>query len=187
MKTFIKSFLLLLFASAFLVACENCGSTNISEPTPEDAEWLVYGTGDTATFTDNTNDTVYYVRTGIYAQSLPGEGFSVEDECIEQINTQVTNVIEDAAGAQPILGTLILNKPDSLIVKIGVGQETWQLDPNGITETKVLGDSTYTDVYVVEGSSTEPENVRTLFFNRRYGFLFIEFQNGNKLNLIRLQ
>src|SRR5688500_4742138 len=106
-KTIYRSLLLLFLAASALTSCEKCGNVLITEPTPEDSEWLVYRQNDTTAFQTETNDTVRYVRTGIYAQNVPGEGFTVEDECIDQIDVQVRAVMEDVADAQPYLGTRI--------------------------------------------------------------------------------
>ncbi|ARS34441.1 hypothetical protein [Pontibacter actiniarum] len=192
MKTTITSLFSLLFASAFLVGCEDCGSATITEPTVADTEWLVYSSGDTAVFKDENADTVWYVRTGIYAQSTPGDGYNVSDECIEKLNTQIANIMEDTREAadqrQPYLGTLILSKPDSLLVRIGVGtQATWSIDTAAATQEKEVNGKTYTGVYVLEGEGTKDTDVKNVYFNKSDGFLYVEFNNGRKLELIEVR
>ncbi|OKL38443.1 hypothetical protein [Pontibacter flavimaris] len=185
MKTTVKSFFLLMFASATLASCENCGEISITEPTAEDSQWLVYGTGDTALFRNEEGDTLTYLRTGIYAQNVPGDGFSVTDDCIDQRNTQVTNIIEDKERKQPYLGTYILKKPDSLIVKIGVGSKSaWEIKSSDVTQEVTVGETVYPEAYVFAGTTTTADEPRTVYFTKDEGFVYVEMNNGKKLELI---
>ncbi|GAB3811058.1 hypothetical protein GCM10028895_00860 [Pontibacter rugosus] len=166
MKTTLKTLFLLLFASGFLVACEQCTNVTYNEPTVAESEWLVYGgpkqviadtkvnLKDTILFKNERNDTIRYFRTGTYAQETPSEGYNVDDKCIEQLDTQVTNVIEDQARENPLLATSILRKSDALIVTIGVDRTgNWEIDTNGQTQSgvKVL-QRVYNDVYELTGT-----------------------------------
>lgn len=184
MKTTVKSFLLLVFASAFLAACEKCNNINITEPTQSEIAWLVYNSNDTLYFRTEAGDTVMYRRTGIYAQNVPGEGYSVEDECIEELNTRVTNILEEEQRQQPFLATSVFSKPDSLLIKIGVGNNSsWMVDTtSAMQEVTVLG-NTY-DAFVFEGTNTTATAPKTVYFNKIDGFLKIEFNDGKKLELI---
>lgn len=174
-----------MFASATLAACDDCGDITVTEPTIEDTEWLVYGSGDTALFRNGNGDTITYLRTGIYAQSVPGDGFSISDDCIEERNTQVTNIIEEKNRSLPYLGTFILKKPDSLVVKIGVGNKSaWEIRPTDETQEVTVGETTYPDAYVFEGSTTTAEEPKTVYFNKTKGFLYVELNNGTTLELI---
>ncbi|WP_276497319.1 hypothetical protein [Pontibacter litorisediminis] len=192
MKTTVKSFFLLMFASATLAGCDNCGTTSILEPTVEDTQWLVYGNGDVALF-NNAGDTVTYQRTGIYAQNVPGEGYSVTDDCIEKLNTQVTNIIEDKERKMPYLGTYVLKKPDSLIVKVGVGSKNaWEIKPTTDTpQTVEVGEGetkkTYTDVYVLTADSTAADSPKEVYFSKEQGFIKVELYNKKVLELIELK
>jgi hypothetical protein len=185
MKTTVKSFLLLLFASATLAACDDCGDISITDPTPEDMQWLVYGTTrDTALFSNEDGDTLTYLRTGIYPQNVPGDGYSISDDCIEQRNTQVTNIIEDKDRKMPYLGTFILKKPDSLIVRVGVGNKNaWEIKGTDETQQVTVGEKTYSDAYVLKADSTA-DGPKEVYFNKQDGFLKVEFYGGKKLELI---
>lgn len=188
MKTTIKSLFFLLFASAFLVACEDCGSASITEPTATDAQWLVYENGDTAVFKDETGAEIQFVRTGIYVQNTPGDGYSVGDECVEKLNTQITNIMEHTNRTLPYLGTFILTKPDSLLVRVGVGDSgAWDIATTEETKEVKLGNRTYSNVYVVEGTGAKENDVKTLFFSKSNGFEYIEFRNGKKLELVQVK
>ncbi|TPE44485.1 hypothetical protein [Pontibacter mangrovi] len=186
MKTTVKSFFLLILASATLAACDDCGNISITEPTPEDSQWLVYGTGDTALFKDQAGNTITYLRTGIYAQNVPGDGFSVTDDCVSQRNTQVTNIIEDKDRKLPYMGTYILKKPDSLIVKIGVGDKAaWNITSSTPTEDYKLNDTLYT-AYILERADTATEGPAKVYFTKEKGFVKVEFDNENSLELINV-
>lgn len=170
-----------------LASCDNCGEITITEPTPEDSQWLVYGAGDTVKFKNLSvdGDTVTYFRTGIYVQSLPGDGYSVTDDCIEQRNTQLTNIIEDQQRQLPFMATYILKKPDSLIIKVGIGTNVaWEISPNDDpTEEVSVGDKKF-NAYVLEGSTTNANDPKTVYFNKEKGFLMVELNNGNRFELI---
>lgn len=184
MKTTVKSFFLLMFASATLAACDNCGDISITDPTPEDMQWLVYGNGDTALFRNELGDTVMYLRTGIYPQNVPGDGYSISDDCIEQRNTQITNIIEDKDRRMPYLGTFILKKPDSLFVRIGVGNKNaWDLKTATDELQEVTVGETPYNAYVFKADSTAG-GPKEVFFNKQDGFLKVEFYGGKKLELI---
>lgn len=201
MKTTIKTFFLPVLASFFLMGCEKCANVSISEPTPIDNEWLVYGNAkeavadqqrnlkDTIIFLNEDNQTIRYFRTGIYAQSLPGDGYSIEDECIEQLNTQMTNIIEDESKRYPLLATSVLSKPDSLLVRIGVDKSgSWDIDPNGGTlSEKEINGTTYTNVYELTGTGTKDTDVKKIYFNKAFGFLEVEFVGNKKLSLLEIK
>ncbi|GHA79077.1 hypothetical protein GCM10007389_36490 [Pontibacter akesuensis] len=184
------------------MGCEKCANVSFSEPTLAETEWLVYGNlqkavadqqrdlKDTILFLDEeTKDTIRYFRTGIYAQSLPGDGYSIEDQCIEQLNTQMTNIIEDESKRNPLLATSILSKPDSLLIRIGVDKTgSWAIDPNGVTLPQMLiNGKEYYDVYELTGTGTKPTDVKKLYFNKEYGFLEVHFVNDKKkLSLLEI-
>lgn len=189
MKKF-TPFLLMLFSAVFLFSCEDCDSVSIHEPVDQELDWLVYAQNDSALFElyttadDEEPDTILYRRTGIYADNVPGDGYSIEDDCIEQLNTQVTNIVEDKARSQPFLATYILTKPDSLTIKIGVGnKETWTLDQSTATTQETIGELTFNNVYTLTGKSTDADQVKTVLFNKEFGFLKITFNNGKYLSL----
>ncbi|SFH02959.1 hypothetical protein [Pontibacter chinhatensis] len=190
MKTTVTSFLLLLFASATLSSCESCGDITITEPTVEDTKWLVYGQNDTALFkiTDGgTVDTLTYLRTGTYVQNVPGAGYSINDECIDKRDTQLTNIIEDKERKLPYMGTYILKKPDSLIVKIGVGSKVaWEIKNTDVPQPVQVNGDDY-NAYVYTATPTADNDPKLVYFNKEYGFLRVELKNGKTLELIELK
>lgn len=186
MKTTVTSFLLLLFAAATLSSCESCGDITITEPTVEDTKWLVYNQNDTALFKVD-NDTIMYLRTGTYVQNVPGEGYSINDECIDKRDTQLTNIIEDKERKLPYMGTYILKKPDSLIVKIGVGSKVaWEIKGTDVTQPVKVNGNDY-DAYVFNATPTADNDPKLVYFNKEYGFLKVELKNGKTLELIELK
>ncbi|PTX21313.1 hypothetical protein C8N40_102289 [Pontibacter mucosus] len=187
MKTTVTSFLLLLFASATLSSCESCGEISITEPTVEDTKWLVYGQNDTALFKID-NDTIMYLRTGTYVQNVPGAGYSINDECIDKRDTQLTNIIEDKERKLPYMGTYILKKPDSLIVKIGVGSKVaWEIKNTDVTKEEVIHGKPYSNVYEYTATPTADTDPTKVLFSKEYGFLRVELKNGKTLELIELK
>ncbi|GAA4438261.1 hypothetical protein GCM10023188_33450 [Pontibacter saemangeumensis] len=196
-KTVLKLFTVMLFAAAGLTSCEKCGNVLITEPTPEDSEWLVYKLNDTTAFQTETADIVRYTRTGIYAQNVPGEGFSMEDECIDQIDVQVRTVMEDVQNVQPYLGTRILSKPDDLVVEVAVGENVndkaveigvWEIDENNPSyDSLAVNDKMYYDVFEVNPENTKANSISQILYNKEFGFLSVSFYSGKKLERIPVQ
>ncbi|WP_106219187.1 hypothetical protein [Pontibacter ummariensis] len=190
MKTTITSLLLLLFGAATLTSCEECGEMKINEPTGEDVKWLVYEKDDIARFLTEEKDTITYVRSVATVQNVPGEGYSASDECVEQLDTQVINIIEDVEKKQPYLGTSILSKTDTLLVRVGVGKlGAWEINKDKPTHQSLeVNGKTYASVFEVKpGNNTaspQPTDVKRILFNKEQGFLSIEFHNGKKLERI---
>ena len=190
-KTLYKTLLVLLLAATALTSCEKCANVTITEPTPEDSEWLVYQQKDTITFQTEADDVVRYTRTGIYAQNVPVEGFSLEDECIDQVDVQVRTVMEAIANAQPYLGTRILSKPNDLVVELAVGENVddkamelgvWEIDENSPAyDSLEVNDKMYYQVFEVNPEGTAANSVSQLLFNKEFGFLRVVFNSGKKL------
>lgn len=186
MKRSLRSFFLLLFVAAVFTSCEQCGNVTISEPTPEDAAWLVYRENDTIRFeTEAGNDTVIYTRSGIFAQNLPGEDYSPDDECIESINMQIRTVMDDLDEEQPALGTRITSFPDSLLVELSVAnQGFWEINEGQPTfPTLPVNGREYINVYEVITNTTTADGVKRILYNQQYGFLLVEFNDARKLEL----
>lgn len=182
-KSFFNSFIVLLLAAAALTSCEQCANVTISNPTAADSEWLVYKANDTISFETEAGDTIRYARTGIYAENVPGEGFSTDDECIDELNVRVRTVVEDVDEEQPALGTRILSKPDSLVVQLAVdGMGIWEIDQNnpGYDSLAVNG-MMYYDVFELTPAVTTTNSVEQILFNKEFGFLHIQFDDMTKL------
>ncbi|WP_161890791.1 hypothetical protein [Pontibacter russatus] len=193
-KTLYKTLSVLFLAATALTSCEKCGNVAITEPTPEDSQWLVYQQKDTIPFQTETADVVRYTRTGIYAQNVPGEGLSLEDECIDQVDVQVRTVLEDIADAQPYLSTRILSKPNDLVVELAVGENAadkavelgvWEIDERSPSyDSLEVNDRMYYEVFEVNPESTAANNVSQLLYNKEFGFLRVAFNSGKKLERI---
>ena len=185
MKLSLSSFFILLFATAVVTSCEQCGNVTIMEPTAADVAWLVYRQKDSIRFETELNENVTYARSGIFAQNIPGEGFSPDDECIENINVQVRTLIEDVKDKQPPLGTRILTKPDDLIVEVSVAdQGVWEINEQEPTFASIeVNGKSYSNVYEIKPNSTAANSVKRILYNQQFGFLSLEFNNGKKLEL----
>ncbi|GAB3532303.1 hypothetical protein GCM10027443_15890 [Pontibacter brevis] len=184
MKISLHSFFLLLLATAVLTSCEKCGNVTISSPTAADAEWLPYRQNDTIRFMTELNETIVYTRSGIFAQEFPGEGFSATDECIEKVNVQIRSVIGDIRDNRPSLATRILRKPDDLQVELSVADMgVWEVnDEAPAYESLEVNGQLYDNVYEVITNSTDGGGVRRILYNKQYGFLSVEFNDGRFLN-----
>ena len=185
MKISLLSFFVLLFATAMLTSCEKCGNVTVTQPTPAEAEWLVYKQKDSIRFVTTTGSNVVYTRSGIFANQFPGEGFTATDECIEKVDIELRTVMEDVKDMQPALSTRIFTKPGDLLVEIGVaGQGAWELNEQQPTyETFEVNGKVYHNVHEVITNSTKAGDVNRILFNKEFGFLSLEFNGGNVLQL----
>ncbi|MCJ8166684.1 hypothetical protein MKJ04_17695 [Pontibacter sp. E15-1] len=193
-KTAFTSFLVLLLAAVALSSCEQCGNVTIAQPTVADSEWLVYKENDTLVFEAETGAEVRYVRTGIYAQSIPGEGFSAEDACIDQVDILARTVLEDLGDIQPPLGTRILSRPNDLVVSLSVGEKAgettedtgiWEIDETSPThDSLAVNGQMYYEVFELNLSNAGTNRVKQLLYNKAFGFLRVEFFNGPKLDRV---
>lgn len=185
MRISLLTFFALLFATAVLTSCEKCGEVSVTKPTPEDAAWLVYKKEDSIRFVTAAGSNVAYTRSGIFANEFPGEGFTSTDECIEKVDIELRTVIEDAKDMQPTLSTRIFTKPGDLLVEIGVaGQGVWKLNEQQPTyETFEVNGKVYNNVHEVLTNSTKAGDVNRILFNKEFGFLSLEFNGGNVLQL----
>lgn len=186
MKLSLSSFFLLLLATVMLSSCEKCGNVTRSSPTAADAEWLPYRENDEIRFITELNDTVVYNRSGIFAQEFPGEGFSATDECIDKVNVQIRSVIGDTSDNRPSLITRILRKPDDLQVELGVADMgIWEVnDQEPPIESLQVNGKAYNNVYEVRTNSTQEDGVRRILYNKEFGFLRVEFNDGKFLQLV---
>ncbi len=193
-KTLLNLSIVLLFALPALTSCEKCGNVMLSEPSVADSEWLVYKKNDTITFKTETGSEFRYARTGIYAQNIPGEGFSAEDECIDQIDIQVRTVMEDVNNEQPFLSTRILSKPNDLVVGVSVGEKVndksveigvWEIDENSPDhDSLAVNQKMYYNVFELNPNDSKANGVRQILFNKGFGFLRVEFENGKLLERV---
>lgn len=183
MKTSLSSLLTLLLAIAVLTSCEKCGNVTITQPTPADAEWLVYRQNDSIRFVTESGSNVVYTRSGIFAQSLPGEGYTATDECIESINVQIRTLIEDVNDSQPPLSTRILSKPGDLLVEVGVADHgVWEInEQEPAYESLEVNGRAYNNVHEVVTNSTSTGDVKRILYNKEFGFLSVEFNGGKTL------
>ena len=185
----------LLFGAVLLTSCETCETSTITPVTEEDTSWLAYtqpvpagGKPDTIRFTNEANGVTKFIRTQYYTSNVPGEGYSFEDKCIEQLDTQASAVIQDVARKMPGLATYILKKPNELEVKLLVeGLGTYEIQEQTPTHASItIGDNTYLNVFEVNvpGNDTDnPGKVKLVYFNKTQGFIRVEFYGGKFLQL----
>jgi len=183
LRSTVTSLFTLLITAALLASCEKCGNVTITKPTAEDSAWLVYKKDAAIAFVTQAKDTIRYKREAIFAQNIPGDGFAVEDECIDALNVQVRTLLEDDADKQPALGTRVLSKPDSLIVELSVGDMgVWEIDKNAPTyESLEVNKKTYYDVFEITPVITQTSRVEKILFNKEFGFLSIRYKSSNPL------
>lgn len=188
MKRTVTTIFSLLFGSLFLYSCESCENPTITYPTEDETKWLVYELGDKPVYKDERDTLIRsYKFLGFLGQNVPGEGISLSDECMERLDTQVLAEVSDTTGRYPRLFTYILKRPDSLQVKIAVDNlGDWVLDQNNPThETLEVDGNVYSNVYEINADSVKLNSVKTVLFNKEYGFLYVDFYNNKKLTLVR--
>jgi len=183
MKTPVTTICSLLFGAVLLSSCERCENATITMVTEEDAKWLVYDGKDTIRFVNESNQPIHYIRTYITPENVPGKGYSVDDKCVEQLDTQVSNVIQDVKGKQPGLATYVLKRPDELTVKLIVeGRGAYEIDETKPTHASLpVNGKTYPDVFEIKKDSTANNTVKRILYNKQVGFISVEFYGGKKL------
>ncbi|WP_242928691.1 hypothetical protein [Pontibacter vulgaris] len=186
MNKILRPVLALAFGSFLLASCDKCEPT-YTQPTTEDLDWLVYDTKDSIRFVNESNKVFTYLRTNAYTQNIPGAGYSVSDDCIEKMDTQVVNVIQQVKNQQPGLAITILKTPEDLTVNLVVEDRgTYKIDKaNPTFATLDLNGFTYNNVFEVKADSTKATSLKRLLFNKEFGFLSLEMYDGRKLDLKR--
>ena len=197
MRTTLKASLTLLLGAALFTSCETCDTASITPVTDEDKSWLAYtqplpadGKPDTIRFINDTNAIFKFVRTQLHSAQVPGDGYSYNDKCIDQIDTQASAVIQDVTRKMPGLATYILRKPNDLQVKILVENlGTYEIDEQNPTHPSITIDGeVYQDVFEenVPGNDTDNKGkVKKILFNKEHGFIRVEFYGGKFLQLQR--
>ncbi|GAB3203243.1 hypothetical protein ABID22_000958 [Pontibacter aydingkolensis] len=195
MKFTLKTCLALLFGSVLFTSCENCKSPSITTFTETDTDWLAYtadaptdGKPDTIWFTNDAGADIKFTRTQLYANNLPGDGFTFDDKCIDQMNAQAGAIIQDVTRKMPGLATYILKKPNDLQVKLLVEKlGTYEIQEENPTHASLTIDGlTYVDVFEVSipGNDTDDKGkVKLVYFNKTHGFIRVEFYGGKFLQL----
>lgn len=185
MKASFKTILCLFFASALLISCEECGEPTITPITEDDAKWLVYNNQDTIRYTSNTNEQVKFLLSNAFTENVPGEGYSISDDCIEEMNTQAGRIVQDVKQKWPGMATYILKSPNDLRVSLVVqGGPAIEIDENNPTyPTKRINEVNYLNVFEVNKDSTKVGDLKRIFFNRDSGFIRVEYYGGRTLQL----
>lgn len=185
MKKTLTTALMLLAGSTLLFSCENCESPTVTEFTEQDYDWLVYERTSRVNFVNEKEETVEYKFGGVVVNNVPGEGYSVSDECIEKLDSQAYLAITDTTNKNLDLFTYMLKRPDEFSVKLSIeNRGDWTLDPTSPThQTYELDGINYTNVYEILPDSTKPTSVKQILFNKAYGYLYVEFYDGKFLKL----
>ena len=187
MKTSVTTLCTLLFGAVLLSSCDKCGESTITMVTEDDAKWLVYDGKDTIRFVNEANLPVNYVRTRLTSENVPGEGYSLDDKCIDQLDTQVGNIIQDVRSQQPGLATYILRRPNNLTVQLLVeGRGAYEINESTPTYPSLEVDGTvYNNVFEVKKDSTAATSVKRILFNKEVGFISVELYGGKKLRRVQ--
>ncbi|MBC5994329.1 hypothetical protein [Pontibacter cellulosilyticus] len=195
MRTTLKASLTLLLGAALFTSCESCETATITPITEEDKTWLAYiqplpadAKPDTIRFVNEKNEDFKFIRTQLHSTQIPGDGYSYDDKCIEQINTQASAVIQDITRKMPGLATYILRKPNELQVKLLVENlGTYEIQEQNPTYPSITIDGVvYEDVFEqdVPGNDTDNKGkVKKIYFNKEHGFIRVEFYGGKLLQL----
>ncbi|MEJ8757085.1 hypothetical protein WG947_08765 [Pontibacter sp. H259] len=188
MKRTLNSVFGLLFGSMFLYACETCDNPTITTPTQEDFSWLVYKMTSEVAFENEANALIEsYKYIGFNQQTVPAKGVSLNDDCIEKLDTQVVTQIADTTKQYPALFTYILKRPDSLQVRVAVeNRGDWLVDKDNPTyETLEVNGYLYYNVYEINPDSVRANSVKKILFNKDFGFLQVDFYDNRQLRLVR--
>ena len=134
MKRSVTSIFGLLFGSLFFYACETCDNPTITQISEADVSWLVYKEKSLVNFENEVGNIVPYKFASAVAQNVPGEGQSLNDDCIDKLDSQAALTMQDTTRRHPQLVTYILKRPDSLFVKLSVqNRGDWTIDKDNPT------------------------------------------------------
>ncbi len=178
---------LALALGAFLfTACDEC-DPSYNRPTETDLQWLVYDTNDSIRFVNENNVSYTYIRTDTYSQNVPAEGYSINDDCIEVLDTQVVSVIQQVKNQQPGFAVGLLKSADDLTLNLAVQDRgSYKIDiANPTYPTIDVNGFTYNNVFEVKADSTKATSLKRLLFNKDFGVLSLETYDGKKLFLKR--
>ncbi|WP_018478556.1 hypothetical protein [Pontibacter roseus] len=174
-----------LLATLLFTSCKDCDTT-VTQVTEDDTKWLVYDRGDTVRFVNENNETVRFTTSVLRADQVPGEGFNVTDNCIEQYDIQAVSIIEDTNKEYPRLATFFLKRPNTFDMALLV-EEVGEYEINETQPTyptATVNNNLYSEVFeVVRTDSSKTTNLKRILFNKEFGFLSVEYYNGKKLQL----
>lgn len=177
----------LLAGSILLFSCKDCDDPQVTQVTEDDMAWLVYNTTTKVTFVNEKQEDVLYKFAGGAIQNVPGEGYSINDECIDKLDAQAFATLQDSTKKNLNLITYILKKPNQLEVRVGVeNRGDWAINTGNPTySTHEVGGYLYNEVYEILPDSTKPSDVKRVLFNPTHGFLYVGYYNGKFLELKR--
>ncbi|NEM99235.1 hypothetical protein [Pontibacter burrus] len=187
MRRAFNTVLTLLAGSIFLFSCKDCDDPQVTDVTKEDMAWLVYNTTTRATFVNEKQENVLYKFSGGAIQNVPGEGYSINDECIDKLDAQAFAMLQDTTKKNLGLVTYILKRPTQLEVRVGVeNRGDWPINVGNPTfANHEVGGYLYNEVYEVLQDSTKPSDVKRVLYNPTHGILYVGFYNGKFLELTR--
>ncbi|MBC5772919.1 hypothetical protein H8S95_02500 [Pontibacter sp. KCTC 32443] len=187
MKRTYTSIVSLLLGSLFLYSCETCENPTITQISEADVAWLAYKENSRVNFENEVGDIAPYKFISAVAQNVPGEGYSLGDDCIEKLDSQASLTIQDTTRKHLNLSTYILRRPDSLTVRLAVqNRGDWPIDKDNPTYPSYdVNGHQYFNVFEVLPDSTKPNSVKQILFNKEFGFLHVSFYDGKSLTLKR--
>jgi hypothetical protein len=193
MKATSTTLIAALFCSVFLSSCNTCDDPTIAYPTETESAWLVYPNlavnqnNYKPKFETEKDSIVTFKYMGLNVQNVPGEGVSIADECLSQLDIQAFAQVADSLNRYPSLNTYILKQPNNLKIRLAIqGRGDWAIDPNSPTYTsKEVNGYNYDNVYEIKPDSIKVNSVKQILFNKEYGYLQVDFQDGKQLRAIR--
>jgi hypothetical protein len=180
MKNFFTVTLTLLLGSSLLFSCEKCDDPIVTAPTLEDTQWLVYSRKDSAIFVNEEGARIKYTVTDSVTQTVIGKGVSLDDNCYNKLDSQSLVILKDKNKTLPDIATFIYKMPAKLEVRLAVqDSEAKEVSINSPTySTKQINGIAYKDVYELNLQKQKVYSAKQILFNKRYGFLRIEFYDG---------
>lgn len=184
MTQFVKLAGAFLLATLLFTSCNDCDTT-MTQVSQDEVRWLVYDRNDSVAFVNEEGKTIKFYHTALRAEQVPGEGYSITDKCIEQVDMQASSTIEEKAKKYPGLGTYILKRPDKFeVVLIVEGRGEFKLAnlEQPTYPSLEVNNKEYSDVFeVVKTDDSKETNVKRLLFNKEFGYLSVEYFDGRKL------
>ncbi|WP_347158937.1 hypothetical protein [Pontibacter chitinilyticus] len=185
MKASVRIALILLLSPVLFSSCNNCDTPVVTSLQPEDTAWLPYKQGDTIRYLNESNAAVFFICTEVAQGTIPADGYSPDEKCIDKQNTQADYIIKDIKDKYNALATLIVRKPESLEVKLAAEKNSsWEIDENNPKYPSLeLNGTTYSQVFEVNLDSTKTGSLKRLLYSQTNGFIRAEYYDGRLLQL----
>jgi hypothetical protein len=180
MKKSFTSILMALAGALLFSACEKCVNPTISEITIDEAAWMMQERGDKLIFKNEKGERVRYDVTAKQSQTVFPEGVSMEDDCIERLDTQAILIMQDSTTTLPQLAIYLYKSLSDLEVRLAVqnGGDHEINENTPVHATKEINGVTFSNVYELSPVTPKENDIKKIFFNKEHGFLYVEYNNG---------